>query len=1110
MTRGLLVFGWLLIGCWAAQPDLAVADDKQHELYLNQVKPLLKTKCFACHGAVKQEADLRLDTGKLIRTGGDSGPTIDPADVDQSLLLQRITATDSSERMPPEGTALTKEQIEIFARWIRTGAKSPVNETPMVDPAKHWAFQPFRTVHPPAGANGHPIDSFIRAKLTANGLTMAPPADARTLIRRLYFDLHGLPPSLNEIRQFEIAFDQNPKFAIDRLVDRLLESPRYGERWAQHWLDLVRYADTHGFEVNTPRPNAWPYRDYVIRAFNDDKPYDEFIFEQLAGDSVGEDAATGFLVAAAVLLPGQIGKDDASKRLARQDALDEMIVGTSATFLGLTVGCARCHDHKFDPITQDDYYAMQAFFAGVDYGDRPLRDPNQKQRETRSAALAEKIASLTNQIHQFEPLAFTGKTVIIDDENDSCVTLLADKNGHGVNPSGRNRGHKDDSGDATRFSNLSRGRYTWWTNRPGQDVFTWNPTVNGRFRLWISWGVHGSGVHTRDARYVIDRDGNLNTRDDQQEVAKIDQYYFSGVGTGVTAKTPLWSGLFDAGVHTWTESSRLVLRGGETGTGITADVIVLQEVPAEFDDYPTLPKLRRPVNPTGNVERFAPVAAKFVRFTTRATSNNNKYEPCIDELEVFSADRSPKNVALAKLGVIATSSGNRAETGKHQLKHINDGKRGNSYSWISNQQGRGWVQLEFPQVETINRIEWARDGEGKFKDRLPVDYQIEVSVDAAQWTTVASSADRLPQGTPYDEIQTLIRQAPDDNDVARLVVELKRLKQQKSQLDQPRLVYAGKMRKPDKTYVLSRGDPEQRLGEIAPRTPDLFGGVPVSGSAEQSRRIELAEWISNPANPLTARVIVNRVWQYHFGRGLVDTASDFGLNGAPPSHPDLLDWLASQLIESGWSLKQLHRLILSSATYQQSGAVDSRAQAVDGNCRLLWRFPTRRLEAEAIRDSILAASGQLNLEMGGPGFDFFKSRGGLSGFPPIEKFDRNSLRRMIYAHKVRMESVPVFGAFDCPDAGQPMPKRSQSTTAIQALNLFNSPFVLEQSERFAASVVSEVGDSAAEQVEQVFLIALGRKPTDVEEAAASSIAQEHGLAVVCRVIFNSNEFLFIP
>jgi hypothetical protein len=256
--------------------------------------------------------------------------------------------------------------------------------------------------------------------------------------------------------------------------------------------------------------------------------------------------------------------------------------------------------------------------------------------------------------------------------------------------------------------------------------------------------------------------------------------------------------------------------------------------------------------------------------------------------------------------------------------------------------------------------------------------------------------------------------------------------------------------------------------------------------------------------------MVNRVWQFHFGRGLVETASDFGLSGDRPSHPELLDWLATQLIDGGWSVKRLHQLILSSAAYRQSGRIDPAAQKQDADCRLLWRFSSRRLEAEAIRDSMLSTSGQLNLQMGGPGFSFFKVRGGLSGFPPIDTFGPQELRRMVYAHKVRMEPVPVFGAFDCPDAGQSTPKRSQSTTAIQALNLFNGPFVADQSQAFAVRVEREAGESIAEQVERAYVLAFGRKPQGPEADACREVVEQHGLATLGRVIFNSNEFLFIP
>jgi hypothetical protein len=1104
--------------------------------YLRDIKPILKARCYTCHGSRKQESSLRLDTAAAIRSGGDSGAAIDLTDGTASLLLERVTSADDSDRMPPEGDPLSATQIKFLKAWISAGGLGPKDEAGEPDPKTHWAFQPLTIVSAvrTTTSNGSDIDRLIDARLQQAGLQRNPPADAVTIIRRMFLDLHGLPPTVEEIstwsqRLAEPSDDDKSlnRRAINDLVSYLLGSPRYGERWAQHWLDVVRYADTHGFEVNTPRENAWPYRDYVIRALNNDKPYNEFIVDQLAGDTTGEDAATGFLVAAPVLLPGQIGKDDISKRLARQDSLDEIIVGTTATFIGLTLGCARCHDHKFDPFIQEDYYAMQAFFAGVEYGDRAVDDGTRKQRLATAASLSPRIDKLTGQLRSYEPLAFPGRTIIIDDEDLDFVTSLAKENGHGANPAGKGRGYLRDVGDAARAANLSRGRYTWWTNKPTQNVFTWNPAAEGRFRIWISWGAHGSGVHTRDARYVLDLDGKLETQDDQQEIARIDQYYFSGINEGESETKPLWSGLFNAGVHRLTATSRLVLRGGQTGTGITADVVVLQEVnPLSTDpdnddsdngapasNVHSLPRLRPPVSPRHNVERFRAIEARFVRFTTFETVDDNRHQPCIDELEVFTAGDLPINVASAGEGTRPTSSGNYSETGIHQLKHVNDGKYGNSHSWISNQHGGGWVQLEFPRLASIDRIEWSRDRDGKFADRLPVRYQIDVSTDGQKWSTVAGSSDRVAMGTPHDPLIALGRStvAGDSTVLPALISELESLQAKKTQLEKPTLVYGGIFRTPDQTNVLRRGDPEQPLEAIAPRVPLSLGDATCAEDApEARRRITLARWIASDENPLTARVLVNRIWQKHFGRGLVETTSDFGLNGARPTHPELLDRLALDFIQHDWSIKRLHRAILTSATYQQTSRIDPASQTVDADTRLLWRFPSRRLEAEAIRDSMLTVSGQLNLKMGGPGFSFFKTRGGLSGFPPLTSFTPNEFRRMIYSHRIRMESVPVFGAFDCPDAGQATPTRSQSTTAIQALNLFNSPFVVSQADLFANRAMKEAGDTVSAQVDHVWLLAVGRRPTEAEAAVCMDAARDHGLSTVCRALFNSNEFLFLP
>jgi hypothetical protein len=972
----------------------------------------------------------------------------------------------------------------------------------------HWALRPMKRAAVPK--NIHPIDFFIGQTLRAKKLGASPAADRATLLRRVTLDLTGLPPVPEGVGAF-VRDARGTDLVFAEAVESLLKSPRYGERWAQHWLDVVRYADTHGFEVNTPRANAWPYRDYVIRSFNEDKPYNQFAFEQIAGDSVGEPASTGFLVAAAVLLPGQIGKDAASIRAARQDALNEIIVGTCDTFLGLTVGCARCHDHKFDPITQKDYYAMQAFFAGVTYGDREFETADAKKNLTAAKLLTERIQKLELQLRSFEPKVFSGRTLVIDDEDSRFTTHLKDKQGHGTNPAGTKRGYLKDAGDGKRLPNLSRGRYTWWKHQPGEEVFTYNPNAAGQFRIWLSWGAHGSGVHTRDARYVLDRDGDLKTKNDQREIAKIDQYYFSGISKGETEKQPLWSGVHDAGTHELTAKSRIILRGGKTGTGITADVIILQES-SDATTGLDRPRLRAAPSTMLNIEKFEPVKAKFVRMTFHETMDNFRHEPCIDELEIFSALTNSVNLARPQYGTKATSSG-AWNNSQHKLRHINDGQYGNDRSFISLQKANGWVQLEFAQAQLINRIEWARDRNVKFRDRLAIRYTIQAGLTTNEWQTVATEKDRLPFSTPAASTRFAHRLLSKGNAAKanKLVSERKKLAAERDRLAKPKLVYSGKFTDAEPTFVLRRGNAEQRMDRINARVPTVLGKLGLKlGEHEQNRRVALAKWIASPENPLTARVMVNRIWQFHFDMGLVSTGSDFGHNGAEPSHPELLDWLALEFIRSGWSIKHIHKLILLSKTYRQTSRMNEAGQKLDADTRLLWRFPSRRLEAEAIRDSILFVSGNLNLEAGGPGFSFFKTRGGLSGFPPVTDFTQKELRRMIYQHKIRMEPVPVFGAFDAPDAGQATPRRKQSTTAIQSLNLFNSPFVNQQADIFAKRVAKESGDDISKQVTRAFQLAFGRQPKPIEAKAAIASARAHGLATLCRVLFNSNEFLFLP
>jgi hypothetical protein len=809
--------------------------------------------------------------------------------------------------------------------------------------AMHWAFKPVMRPSVPAKRireikSSNPIDSIIAATLRERKLRLSPEADRRTLIRRVYFDLLGLPPTPEDVKAF--VSDRDP-MAYEKLVGKLLASPRYGERWARHWLDVVRFAESHGFEMNQPRGSAWPYRDYVIGAFNDDKPYDRFIIEQLAGDALGVDVATGFITGG----PWDQVKspDPVLTANQRADELHDVVSTTGSAFLGLTVGCARCHDHKFDPIPQTEYYAFKAVFEGVQHGERKLRTPESAAREKELEQKRQRREQVERELEQCEALANTGV-----------------------------------------------------------------------------------------------RDTNA---------------------------------------------------------------------------------LRAPVNARKNVERIVPVSAKKLRFTVTKTTDA---EPCIDELEVYSTETVARNIALASNGTTALTSGVYPNSELHRLEHINDGKLGNSRSWISNERGNGWVELEFREPVSINRIVWGRDREQKFTDRLALDYRIEVAVQSNAWRVVASSEDRQPYVAGEKKpltISTATLTANEAQNVTRLLAERAELEFRIAELEKSAMIYGGTFTaNPGPTYRLLRGDPMQKR---EPVEPAALGIVPVkfalleteqslsasSTTDDQRRRLTLARWIAAPENPLTARVMVNRIWQYHFGEGLVSTPSDFGANGARPTHPELLDWLAAEFVEHGWSVKHIQRLILNSATYRQSSDSRQDGLVIDASSRLLWRFPRRRLEAEPIRDAMLAVSGELDLRMAGPGFSFFEPNDNyVRVYAPRREWTPESWRRMIYGTIIRQRPDGVFGAFDCPDAGQIAPKRGRSTTPLQAFNLLNSSFVMQQAGYFGERLKKEAGHDASAQVRRAFALAFQRQPDRQELAAATKLVREQGLKSLCRALLNANEF----
>ncbi len=928
--------------------------------FARDVQPLFARHCYSCHGPEKQKGQLRLDRKADALKGGDShAPDILPGRSAESPLIRFVAGLDKDLLMPPKGERLSTEQISLLRAWIDQGAKWP--EDGSGTSAKHWAWQP--VVRPAVPEIGNPIDAFLAAKLAEKGLAFSPPADARTLIRRLYFTTIGLPPTPEEVAAFEREFSlshsptlspadgesgkagkrESEKRAVERLVDRLLASPHFGERWGRHWLDVVRFAESNGYETNGTRKNAWPYRDWVIRAFNSDMPYDRFIAEQLAGDAFGVDAATGFIVGGATDLVKSPDPELTANQ--RAEDLNDFAATTASAFLGLTLHCARCHNHKLDPIAITDYYAVVACFAGVQHGERAVKPANFAELTAKADALRAQLALVTRQMERFEPRAQVS-------------------------------------------TNLAAGR------RP-----------------------------------------------------------------------PVTRGL--------------------------------------------------------NLERFAPVTTKFLRFTIAETT---QLEPCVDELEVFTAEATPRNVALATAGAKATASSTLPGYAIHKLEHVNDGQYGNERSWISNERGKGWVQLEFAKAEMIDRVAWSRDRDNvpRYNDRLATRYRIEVSRDGVAWQVVASSDDRLAFSTKAPGSVTYSAEglAPAEAaQLAELLATRKKLEADIAAASTFPMVYAGRFVKPGDTFRMHRGDPMQPREKVPPGALASFGPkLPLAGDAsDQERRLALAKWLGSPEHPLTARVIVNRLWHYHFGTGFVDTPSDFGLNGGRPAHPELLDWLASEVVSSGWKLKHVHRLILTSEAFRQAGIVEGlksstlpRATTLDSGNRLLWHFPARRLEAEPLRDSMLAVSGKLDRTMGGPGFDLFEPNGNyVKVYNSRADFGPAEFRRMVYQSKPRTELDSTFGAFDCPDAGQVSPKRTSSTTPLQALNLLNSPFAVQQAQFFAERVEREAGPGTEAQVKRAFQLIFTRDPAAAEVAASVKLVQAHGLPALCRALFNANEFLTV-
>ncbi|MBI1353017.1 MAG: DUF1553 domain-containing protein [Acidobacteria bacterium] len=894
-TAGLRVTLLALFGClWSV---LAPAAD------FEAISPLLTASCGQCHSEKNKASGFSTaNLESVLRGGARHGQAVVPGHPEKSPLLQVLTGELTPQM--PLGGSLTDEQIEQVAEWIRT---LDPGDAKVSHQNSGWPFAPPVKSEPSSVENAgwvrNPVDAFVLAKLESEGLAPAPPASRRTLARRIYIDLIGLPPSLDEMQAF--LADESPD-AYERLVEKLLADKRYGERWGRHWLDLVRYGETSGLEGDGAIGNAWRYRDWVIQALNDDMPYDRFVMEQLAGADEHSKTRNNYTPDPQGYIPAgflRLAPWDRSNLVAaevRQNYLNEVTTATSSIFLGLTMGCARCHDHKYDPIPTKDFYRLQAFFNAIQTEDRqgavdrptvPYADPQLAERaEAKIAEYKKRIADGPEKVELDELEAELRRKLIASKQAQAKDKELTEK----------------------------------------------------------------------DLRLELRReDGAIFSPSEQRLHAKLLE---DAERTGDPAEKQA----LEAVESHWMDRLREAYAAGKGDPAGRFDAITVDEV-------------RQAIN------------AKYAADKPFTDEEIDRHAELSGQLDVF----------------------------RRRLSR--------------------WE----PVVLTVR------------------------------------NAPGPPSGPPPASVHVLFR---------------------------------GDYRQPGE--AVEPGFPSAITGDSAPAdlVTDRYRQFPTRGL-----RYTLAQWIASPENPMTARVMVNRLWQHHFGRGIVETASNFGKNGAAPTHPELLDWLAVTFVEKGWSLKQMHRLMVLSNVYRQAPENPAFAgNEKDPDNRLLWKFQRRRLEAEVIRDGILYLSGGLEPSMGGPSvfpplpddladFARYGRTGGLM-WEPNEK-DSDARRRSIYIFQRRSLPLPMMAAFDATPFSESCERRSATTTPLQALSMLNGYLVHEESERLAERIESLAGGKPADQIDEAFRIVLGRAPD--EEEARRFERLEGSLASLCRVLFNSNEFLYV-
>lgn len=966
----------------------------ERTFFQKKVKPILKEHCTECHGGLgrngkhKIKGGLQLISRKGILLGGDHGPAYDSKNPEESFILKMISYSDGDYEMPPDGK-LSDEKIAILTSWVSMGLpweESTINDLVVIEKEKTGAFEPgvvseeakkwwsnkplarpdVPEVNQKSWAH-HPIDAFVLNQLEENKLSPNPPATKRELVRRAYFNLIGLPPTANQVKAFEN--DDSPK-AWENLIDDLLARPEYGEKWARHWLDVVRYAESNGFERDSNKDFIWRYRDYVIDAFNQDKPWDQFMTEQIAGDEMDgstKDAriATGFFRLM------QWDDEPADRLQHKYDVLDDIVRTASEGFLGMTLGCARCHEHKADPILQEDYYKFMAFFHGVTQHSKNNVIETIPDPESEALAQDQKEENLKQQQQLKRRIAnFEKQAQKLFVEKDPSIKSL-------LNPD------RVENPEILETSEKKAHIWHYTLKNPSNDWFEVS------FRHEEKWKA-------APAPFGNGRPGGKkhNTSWTTSDIWLRTSFMLTEIPTAVELRIM------------WDEDTEVYLNG--------------QKI-ADFNGYVT-------------------------SYQTKLLSTQ----------------------ALAAF-----------QTGRNTLA-----------------------------------IHCKQTGGGQFIDAgLKI---VDRAISIAELIDLKGS-----------EILSEKRIAKHKNDKQAL----KKLQNQKFVTGVKAMVVQEYGGTPQDLFVHVRGSAHSPGDKVEPGFPAIFGYKdpkisPVDSKARTSgRRTELAKWLSLPENPRTSRVAVNRVWQHHFGRGISATPSDFGTLGQQPTHPELLDWLASEFVSQGWSLKNLHKLIMTSNTYQMSSAPNEASLSIDPANNNFWRMNMRRLNAEEIRDAILATTGKLSLEKGGPSFypilpeavlATSSTKGGKWG-----RSDESQLgRRSIYIKIKRSLQVPELIDFDFADTDAPCPVRFVTTVPTQALGSLNSEFITRQANDFAARVRKEVGPGLTENhIRYSLQTALSRAPENWELGECkkfvsklkleNSLSDDEALNRLCLLILNLNEFMYI-